>query len=203
MKIALVAAAGTAGSRILAELSARGHKVTAIARDPGKIKTGDGITPVQGDGSQPAALAKLLAGHDAVVSAIKFVKVKPEDLISAVRQSGVKRYIVVGGAGTLKHRDGTLEMDQPGFPAHVRPEAAEGGRFLELLRGADDLEWTFLSPSRMFQPGERTGKFRIGADELLFDLQGKSGISMEDYAIAVADELENPRHVRQRFTVGY
>jgi len=203
MKIALIAAAGNAGSRILAELVSRGHHVTAIVRDTAKVPPREGVTVVEGDGNQPAALAKLLTGHDAVISAAKFLHVKPENLIEAVRASGVTRYLVVGGAGSLTTADGTLEMDSPRFPAHVKPESGEGVRFLALLQASPDLEWSFLSPSRFFGPGERTGKFRLGTDQMLFDDSGTSKISMEDYAIALVDELEQGAHIRQRFTVGY
>ena len=203
MKIALVAAAGNAGSRILAELASRGHQVTAIVRDPSKVPPQSGVKVVEGDANQPEALARLLAGHDAVVSAAKFTYVKPENLLAAVRAAGVKRYLVVGGAGSLLTAGGTREMDGPRFPAHVKPEAGEGARFLELLKGSPDLDWTYLSPSRFFEPGTRTGKFRLGTDQLLVDTDGTSRISMEDYAIALADELEQGAHIRQRFTVGY
>ncbi len=202
MKVALIAAAGNAGSRILAELSARNHQVTAIARSPDNVAQLPGVTAVAGDANEPEALAKLLAGHDAVVSAAKFLHAKAENLIAAVEASGVKRYLVVGGAGSLITPDGTLEKDGPRFPAHVKPEAEEGGRFLELLK-TTDLDWTYQSPSRFFEPGARTGQFRLGAEHLLIGADGKSAISMEDFAIALVDELENPAHLRQRFTVGY
>jgi len=203
MKVALIAANGTAGSRILAELVSRGHAVTAVVRQPDKLGDIPGVTIAQGDANQPAAMAEVLAGHDAVISAAKFTHAKGENLIEAVRASGVKRYLVVGGAGSLIGPDGDLEMNHPRFPPHVLPEATEGGRFLELLRAAPDLEWTFLSPSRIFVPGERTGKFRIGTDKLMFGEDGASRISMEDFAVALVDELEHPKHIRERFTVGY
>jgi len=203
MNIALIAASGNAGSRILAELTSRGHQVTAIVRDPQKIPATPGVTVAAGDANHPDALAKALAGHDAVVSAAKFTHAQPENLLAAVRASGVKRYLVVGGAGSLTTPDGKLEKDGARFPAHVLPEASEGGRFLELLKASPDLEWTFLCPSRIFTPGTRTGKFRLGSEHLLFAEDGTSGISMEDYAIALVDELETGAHIRQRFTVGY
>jgi len=203
MKIALIAANGNAGSRILAELVSRGHHVTAIVRDPAKVPEQPGVTVVAGDANHPEALAKLLPGHDAVISAAKFTHVKAENLLAAVRAAGIKRYLVVGGAGSLAAADGSLEMDSPRFPAHVKPEASEGARFLALLKASSDLDWTYLSPSRFFEPGTRTGKFRLGTDHMLFDDKGVSRISMEDYAIALADELEQGAHVSQRFTVGY
>jgi len=202
MKIALIGASGNAGSRILKELSDRGHQVTAIARTPERIATLPGVTAVAGDLSDTAALAETLRGHDAVISSVHFLVTDAQSLIDTVRASGVKRYLVVGGAGSLEVAPGQRLIDQPGFPEAYKAEASAGATFLDLLRGADDLEWTFLSPSAMFVPGERTGRFRLGTDQLLSNENGSS-ISFEDYAIALADEIEQPRHIRQRFTVGY
>ena len=157
---------------------------------------------VAGDANDKTALAGLLRGHDVAASAVPFAVSDPHILIDAVRTAGVKRYLVVGGAGSLEVAPGQILLDQPDFPAAYKPEAAAGAAFLNLLRRTDDLDWTFLSPSALFEPGERTGKFRLGTDQLLTTPQGSS-ISFEDYAIAFVDELENPRHVRQRFTVGY
>ncbi|WP_322963555.1 NAD(P)-dependent oxidoreductase [Sphingomonas fuzhouensis] len=202
MKIALIGASGNAGSRILKEVSDRGHAVTAIARTPARIAALPGVTPVAGDVNDPTALTKTLRGHDAVISSVHFLPTDAAKLIDTVRASGVKRYLVVGGAGTLEVAPGQRLIDQPGFPEEYKAEASAGAAFLDLLRGAEDLEWTFLSPSAMFVPGERTGQFRLGTDQLLSNEQGSS-ISFEDYAIALADEIEQPRHIRQRFTVGY
>lgn len=202
MKVALIGASGAAGSRILSELVRRGHTVLALARHPEKIPAGTGVTAQALDANQGDALAAVLKGQDAVISSVKFKDSKPQVLIDAVRAAGIRRYLVVGGAGSLEIAPGLLEMNSPKFPAHVKPEAQQGADFLELLRKSD-LDWTFLSPSRFFQPGERTGKFRLGTDQLLVDADGKSAISMEDYAIAMVDELEQSRHVKQRFTVGY
>jgi putative NADH-flavin reductase len=202
MKIALIGASGNAGSRILKELSDRGHAVTAIARHPGRIATLPGVTPVAGDANAAAELADMLRGHDVVVSSIFFSAIDAAKMIGIVRASGVKRYLVVGGAGSLEVAPGQRLIDQPNFPEAYRTEASAGVEFLDQLRGVEDLEWTFLSPSAMFVPGERTGQFRLGTDTLLSNAQGSS-ISFEDYAIALADEIEQPRHIRQRFTVGY
>jgi putative NADH-flavin reductase len=202
MKIALIGASGQAGSRILSELLNRGHEVTAIVRHPEKVPARKGVLVKRGDVLERAALVKLLEGHDAAVSSVKFKDSDPPLLIEAVGEAGVKRYIVVGGAGSLEIAPGVREVDGPGFPPHVRPEALKGALFLDQL-GASDLDWTFISPSRIFVAGERTGKFRLGTDQLLFDTNGKSSISFEDYALALVDELEKPRHVRRRFTVGY
>ena len=124
-------------------------------------------------------------------------------LVQAVRASGVKRYLVVGGAGSLEVAPGKLFIDQPDFPAFVKAEAAKGKEYLDYLKGIKDLDWTFLSPSALFKAGERTGVFWLGGDNLLISEDGTSWISYEDYAIALLDEIENPKHIQQRFTVGY
>lgn len=203
MKIAVVGATGKAGSRIVKEALARGHQVTAIARHPEKAPAAPNLTAKAGDAADPAALAKLLAGHDAVISSLRFMDSDPAKLIEAVRKSGVKRYLVVGGAGSLEVAPGRALVDTPEFPAVARGEAGKGREFLNLIRRERELDWTFLSPSALFAPGERTGKFHLGKDELLSDAQGKSWVSMEDFAIAMLDEVEKPKHSRQRFTVGY
>lgn len=201
-RIALIGASGNAGSRILAELSGRGHAVTAIARRPENIPALPGVTAVRGDAHDAEALGALLRGHDAVVSSVHFTASDPKQLIAAVRRSGVRRYLVVGGAGSLFVAPGKRLVDQPDFPPQYRDEALAGAAFLDLLRSAEDLEWTFLSPSALFVAGERTGRFRLGTDELLVGADG-SRISFEDFAIALSDEIEKPAHVRRRFTVGY
>jgi putative NADH-flavin reductase len=202
MKIALIGATGNAGSRILAELSRRGHRVTAIARQPEKIPALPGVTPVKADAADVAGLAAAIKGHDAVISSVHFTASDPHKLIAAVQEAGVPRYLVVGGAGSLEVAPGVKLIDTPEFPALYKAEASAGGAFLDLLRTQSALDWTFLSPSAMFVPGERTGKFRVGGDQLLSNAHGSS-ISFEDYAIALADEIEKPAHSRKRFTVGY
>jgi len=202
-KVALIGASGFIGSRLLAELSARGHAVTAITRNPEKVAALPGVTAVKGDVFDKDALAKLIAGHDAVISAVHFTASDPQVLLAAVKQSGVKRYLVVGGAGSLEVAPGVKLFDTPQFPAAYLDEARKGGVFLDLLKQEQGLDWTFLSPSALIQPGERTGKFRLGTDQLLVDDKGNSAISAEDYAIALVDELEKPAHSRRRFTVGY
>ncbi|GGF38114.1 3-beta hydroxysteroid dehydrogenase [Aliidongia dinghuensis] len=203
MKLAIIGATGNVGTRLVAEALGRGHQVTAIARDPAKLRAQDRLTPVVGDASQPTALAPRLAGHDAVVSTVGFRASDPALLIDAVRRSGVKRYLVVGGAGSLEVAPGKLLIEMPDFPAFVLEEATRGKLFLDALRRVDDLDWTMLSPSALFTAGERTGHFRLGGDQLLVGADGKSWISYEDYAVALLDEIEKPRHVRARFTVGY
>ncbi|WP_207480041.1 NAD(P)-dependent oxidoreductase [Arenibaculum pallidiluteum] len=203
MKIALIGASGNVGSRILAELVRRGHQVTAIARNPGKITSAPGVTAVAGDADDEDGLAALVAGHDAVISSVMFRASDPEKLIGAVKRAGVPRYLVVGGAGSLEVAPGTKLFDTPDFPEIYKAEAKAGGDFLDRLRREPGLDWTFLSPSALFVAGERTGRFRLGTDQLLVEPSGKSWISYEDYAIALADEIEAPRHSRARFTVGY
>lgn len=201
-RIALIGASGNAGSRLLKELSDRGHQVTAIARTPDKIAALPGVTAVQGDLSDVTGLAVRLEGHDAIVSSVKFLDTDFDLLLEAVRASGVKRYLVVGGAGSLEIAPGKRLVDQPDFPAPYKDEALKGAAFLDLLKTVDDLDWTFLSPSALFVPGERSGRFRLGKDQLLAAESGSS-ISFEDYAVAMVDEIEKPQHLRQRFTVGY
>jgi len=203
MKIALIGASGRVGSRLLAELLRRGHAVAGIARDKTQLPSRPGLVLETGDATRPAQLAPLLAGHDVVASATRFQSSDPQALIAAVKQAGVPRLMVVGGAATLEVAPGRMLLDAPDFPEAYKPEALAGRRFLDALRMEKDLDWTFLSPSAEFAPGERTGKFRVGGDRLLRDTSGKSRISMEDYAIAFVDELEAPKHPRQRFTVGY
>lgn len=201
-QVALIGASGNAGSRILAELSERGHQVTAIARNTDNIPPLSGVTARQGDAGDQHALAELLKGHDAVISAVNFRTNDVKKLVGAVRDASVSRYLVVGGAGSLEVAPGEKLIDQPDFPEAYQPEARAGGEFLDYLRGVEDLEWTFLSPSAEFVAGERTGQFRLGDNQLLTH-DGGSSISFEDYAVAMVDELETPQHVRQRFTVGY
>jgi uncharacterized protein len=203
MKVALIGATGNVGSRILAELVSRGHTVTAIARNPEKASARPGVTLKRGDVHDKAGLAALLKGHDAVVSAVRFSASDPKLLIAAVKEAHVPRYLVVGGAGSLEVAPGKKLIDSPNFPEVYKPEAGAGGVFLGILRDEKALDWTFLSPSAMIGAGERTGKFRLGGDQLLTAPDGKSSISYEDYAVAMVDELEKPAHSRRRFTVGY
>jgi putative NADH-flavin reductase len=203
MKLAVVGASGNAGSRITAELARRGHSVTAIARTPEKIAAQANVTAKRGDVLDQAGLAQLLAGHDAAISSVHFLDSDPARLIGAAKDSKVGRYLVVGGAGSLEVAPGVRLVTTPGFPAQYKAEAEKGAAFLDLLAQEKQLNWTFLSPSALFTAGERTGKFRLGSDQLLTASDGKSWISFEDFAVALADEIERPAHIRQRFTVGY
>ena len=203
MKVALIGATGNAGSRVLNELLERGHTVTAIVRHPEKVPAHERVTAVGTDGSEES-LAAAIAGHDAVVSSVRFVDLAPEVLVAAVKRSGVTRYVVVGGAGSLLHPDGIEEARRPEFPEPFRPNSLRGGDLLNQLRETPELEWTFISPSRIFRPGERTGAFRYGTDHMLMNAEGQpTAISFEDFALALVDELETPKHVRARFTIGY
>jgi len=184
MSIALIGASGNAGSRILKELSDRGHQVTAIARHPEEIAKLPNVTAKKGDVFDKDGLASLLKGHDIVVSAVPFTASDLRILIDAVKSAGAKRYLVVGGAGSLEAAPGVKLIDTPDFPDAYKAEAARGGEFLDLLRREKSLDWTFLSPSAVFAPGKRTGKFRLGKDRLLTTDKG-SGISFEDYAFTV------------------
>jgi uncharacterized protein len=203
MKIAVIGASGNAGSRITKEFAGRGHAVTAIARNPGKIAVLQNVTAKAGDVMDQAGLAQLLAGHDVAISSVHFLDSDPAKLIGAAKAAKVGRYLVVGGAGSLEVAPGVRLVTTPNFPAQYKAEAEKGGAFLDLLRQEKELNWTFLSPSALFVPGERTGKFRLGTDQLLTAADGKSSISLEDFAVALADEIERPAHIRQRFTVGY
>jgi len=203
MKIAVTGASGRAGSQITAELARRGHAVTAIARNPDKIARMPNVTPKKGDVFDEVGMAQLWAGHDAAVSSVHFLASDPEKLIGAAKASRVGRYLVVGGAGSLEVAPGVRLVTTPGFPAQYKAEAEKGAAFLDRLRQEKELNWTFLSPSALFIEGERTGKFRLGADQLLTAADGKSWVSFADYAVALADEIERQAHVRKRFTVGY
>jgi putative NADH-flavin reductase len=202
MKVALIGATGQAGSRLLQELTHRGHSVTAIARNPNKVPQSPLVAAKRGDVREPNALSAALRGHDVVISSVRFVDADPAALVGVVRAAGVKRYLVVGGAASLEVAPSVTLLSTPQFPAAYKEEASRGAAFLEYLRGVEDLDWTFLSPSALFVAGERTGKFRLGKDQLLANEDG-SRISFEDFAIAMVDEIEKPAHIRERFTVGY
>jgi uncharacterized protein len=201
--VSLIGATGNAGSRILAELARRGHRVTAIARHPERVPKLEGVIAKMGDTNRITDLALLLKGHDVVVSSLHFLDGGADKLIEAVRKARVPRYIVVGGAGSLDNGKGVRLIDAGEVPEPYKAESLAGCAFLELLQQIQDLDWTFLSPSAQFVAGERTGAFRVGTDIVLRDANGRSWISYEDYAVALVDEIELPRHSRCRFTVGY
>lgn len=202
-KIAIIGATGRAGSQLLEEALRRGHSVTAIARNPAKLQGREGVTSVALDVSDAAALEHALKGHDVVLSAAHFSSIKPQAIIEPVKKAGVKRLLVVGGAGSLLLPSGHKVIDSPDFPEAYKAEATAGGHYLDTLRQEKELDWTFLSPSAEFVEGVRSGSYKTGKDHLLIGADGKSWISFADYAIAMLDEVEKPGHSRQRFTVGY
>lgn len=207
MKIALIGATGLVGARILSESLDRGHDVTAIVRNPAALPSHDRLTAAQGDATDAVSLAALVAGHDALISAFNPGKDPggrgPHAIVEAARRSGIARLLVVGGAGSLEVAPGRRLVDQPDFPAPWKDGALRTAAFLDLLRQASDLDWVFLSPAPMLLPGERTGRYRTGGDILLAGEGGDSRISLEDYAVAMLDEAEHPRHHRARFSVAY
>lgn len=202
MKVAVLGASGRAGSEITKELASRGHSVTAIARKPNAIPAASGVTPVAGDASDPAALAALIKGSDAVISALHF-DVPAETLLGALKTARVPRLLVTGGAASLEVAPGVLLFDTPQFPAEWKPIAKGGLTFLDDLRLEKDIDWTFFSPAALIEEAPRTGAYRTGGDQLVVDDKGDSKISFADYAIAMVDELEQHRHSRARFTAAY
>jgi putative NADH-flavin reductase len=209
MKVILYGGTGNAGRRILNELLSRKHTVTAVVRDKSKLEPRDGLTLEVGDLSDPAKISEAVAGGDAVISAYGPGLNAPNELIgtterlvAGVKQGGVKRLLTVGGAGTLEVSPGVLLVDSPRLPAEWKPIAKAHLEALQILR-ASDLDWTCLAPAAIFEPGTRTTVFRSGLDNLIANEKGESRISMEDYAIAMVDELEKHSHPRQRFSVGY
>lgn len=216
MKIVLIGATGNVGRRIAAEALERGHEVVGVVRDPSAVASPDPrIRLVKGDATDPASVAEVVRGADAVVSAISprpnarglpapSLAANARALIAGLREAGVTRVLYVGGASSLEVAPGTMLADLPDFPAAYRDEAREGREALDVWRGeAEGLDWTYLSPAAEIGPGERTGRYRTTDDQLLVDAHGKSAISFEDYAVAVLDELENPAHVARRFGVAY
>lgn len=202
-KIAIIGATGRAGSQLLEEALRRGHNVVAIVRDPSRLQGRPGVTVKALDATDSHALQTAVSGVDAVLSAAHFSTLSPHAIIEPVKRAGVKRLLVVGGAGSLLLPSGHRVIDSPDFPEAYKAEASAGVVFLEQLRKEADLDWTFLSPSAEFVEGARTGHYTLGKDHLLIGAEGKSWISFADYAIAMIDELEKPAHSRQRFTVGY
>jgi putative NADH-flavin reductase len=203
MKIALIGATGFIGQHILTEALSRKHDVTALVRDPSKLAAHAQVTPKALDSNNPAALTAALAGHDAAIISFHYLGVDFPALINAVKASGVKRFLVVGGAGSLEVAPGVRVIDTPDFPEEWKAVAHAAIGFLDALRAEKSLDWVYVSPSAFIEPGQRTGKFRIGSEQLLVDEKGESRISNQDFAVALIDELEQPQHHQQRFTVGY
>ena len=214
MKVALIGATGFVGSQLLNEALNRGHEVTAIVRRTDRLPEHPNLTAKQGEIMDTEALADLLAGHEAVIAAFNPDRTMPGDvyermvagaksIIAATKLSGIKRLLVVGGAGSLEVAPGQQLIDQPSFPPEWKGGAGGTRQFLYLLKDEPELDWTFLSPAAMFEPGERTGQFRLGGDQMLVDAEGRCRISTQDYAVAMIDELEEPKHTRKRFCVAY
>lgn len=203
MKVAVIGAGGNAGRRIVSEALDRGHEVTAIGPNVDKLPRIPSVQSVTGAIGDTARLAVMLEGHDVIVSAVRFLRYSPYDLLDAVRVSDVERLLVVGGAGSLTLPNGELVIEGPNFPTAALGEAAAGFSVLEALRKTADIDWTFVCPAANFAPGKRLGEYRAGGDELIVAEDGTSRISMEDYAIAFLDEIEDQRHSRMRFSVGY
>ena len=202
-KIAIIGATGRAGSELLEEALRRGHSVTAIARHSGTLASRERLRALSVDVLDAGALEQALAGHDAVFSAARFAGIPPAAVLGPVKKAGIKRLLLVGGAASLLVAPGVRLLDAPTFPDAYRVEATAGIAYLEALKAQQDLDWSFLSPSALFDGTQRTGKFRLGTDELLVGADGKSSISFPDFAIAFLDEFERPAHSRRRFTVGY
>jgi putative NADH-flavin reductase len=213
VKIVLLGATGFVGAAVLNEALDRGHAVTAVVRHPDKLARRERLTPAAGDVYDVSALSAILMGHEAVISAFNPGWKNPqlyEDqvrgttaIITAVKRAGLKRVLWVGGAGGLEVRPGIRVIDDPAFPEAIKAGALATLDALEQLRKEPTLEWSYLAPSASLQPGQRTAHFRLGGHQLLVDNGGKSSISVQDFAVAMIDELEHPAHLRQRFTVGY
>jgi putative NADH-flavin reductase len=216
MNIVLIGATGYVGRALLQEALQRGHRVTAVARDTSSLEAHDGLSAKAAtiDGGDAATVAAVVRGSDAVIASFNAGGWKNPNLgaetvagyaqiVAGLKQAGVPRLLVVGGAGSLEIAPGQQVLDQPGFPAEYRDGAEAMRSVLNTLREEQTLDWTFLSPAAHLVPGERTGRYRIGGDQLLVDAQGESNISVQDYAVAMIDELEQPAHSRKRFTVAY
>ena len=213
MKLALIGASGFVGAAVLQEALDRSHQVTGIVRDLAKLPQHPALSAVAGDAYNADALAAQLRGHDAVIHAFnpgwgtadireRFIQ-GSQAIIAASKQAGVQRLLVVGGAGSLYVAPGLQLIDTPDFPAEYK-EGAEGARqTLNLLQTETALDWSFISPPALLQPGARSGRFRLGGDQLLMNGDVPAEISVADLAVAILDELERPQHLRQRFTVGY
>jgi len=215
MKVALIGASGFVGKAVLNELLHKGHQVTAIVRNAGGLESQNGLTIVQADATDVDALANAVKGNDAVISAFNAGWTNPnlyDDFLkgskaiqAGVKKSGVERLLVVGGAGSL-YINGNQLVDSPDFPAEYKAGAKAARDYLNEIKKETELDWVFISPAIEMHPGTsgiRKGTYRTGGDNPVFDENGRSIISVEDIAVAIADELEQPQHSRQRFTAAY
>lgn len=214
MKIALIGATGFVGSALLTELLNRDHQVTVLARDPGKLAPAAGLTVVQADAQDAGQVAQAVKGLDAVVSAYNPGWAEPDlhdqflkgarAIVAGVKAAGVKRLLVVGGAGSLFVAPGVQLVDTPEFPAEWKQGALAARQALQELQTESSLDWTFVSPSILLEPGPRTGQYRLGSDAPLQAADGGPGrISTADLAVAIVDSLEQGRHLKQRFTAAH
>jgi putative NADH-flavin reductase len=213
MIIALFGAGGHIGRGILHEAVARGHDVIAIVRDPARANIDNPkVKVVAGDVANPATYAKAVAGADAAVASLSgrrdadagLVPKYAATLLEALPAAGVKRLVWVGGAGSLETAPGVQVADDPNFPAAWKPEAKAQADALDVFRKSKaNIDWTYISPAALIEDGERSGQYRIGGDQLLVDANGKSRITIPDYAAAVLDRLEKDDKPRQRITVAY
>lgn len=213
MKLAIIGATGFVGRVAVNEALARGHEVTAIARHTKDLPTNSHLHIALGDVTDIDWLAQTLKGVDAVISAFNpgwtdpdlyanFVK-GSNAILKAVEKSGVKRFLVVGGAGSLEVAPGVELIDTPQFPAEIRPGAQGAREMRDALRAGSPLDWTVLSPAAMLAPGQRTGNFRLGTTSLLMNGDAPANISVEDLAVAILNEIEQPQFIKQQFTAAY
>jgi hypothetical protein len=209
MNIVLYGATGMIGSRVLKELLSRGHKVTVVARDPAKVPAAANVRVLKGDVLDAESVAETAKGADVAISAYgppaeapQLVEDATRSLIAGLKKAGAPRFLEVGGAGSLLVAPGVDVIGSGHLPEQWRGIAIAHRNALSILK-VSDLDWTYFSPAAFIQPGERTGKFRLGGDSLVADEKGNSSISAEDYAVALADEVEQAKHIRQRFTIGY
>ena len=216
MKVALIGASGFVGTAILNELVSRGHQVTAIARDISKLEKNDLINPVQADILNESELINAVKGNEVVISSYNAGWTNPDlynDFLkgskaiqSAIKKSDVKRLFVVGGGGSLFIAPSVQLVDTEAFPAEWKSGALAARDYLNILKEEKELDWTFLSPAIEMHHGTsgiRKGTYRTGLENPVFDENNRSIISVEDTAVAIVDEIENPKHSRQRFTVAY
>ncbi len=211
-KIAIIGASGYVGTALLNEAVKRGHQVSALVRHPEKITANVNVTAVKADVLDTDGLAALLKDHDLVISAynpgwqeadIRNIHIKgSKSITEAVKKAGIKRLIAVGGAGSLEINGAQL-VDSPEFPAEYKEGALGARQALNDLKTENELDWSFVSPAILLVPGEATGTFRLGKDSPVFDDNGESKITVGDLAVAILDEAEQGKHIRQRFTAAY
>lgn len=214
-KTALIGASGFVGSAILKELLSRGYHVEALLRNPENVKVENTrLTVKKVDVADTKALASDLKGYDTVISAYNPGWTNPDiynltlqnypRIVEAAKEAGVKRLLIVGGAGTLFCAPGLRVVDSGVIPAEIMDGVKSLGKFyLDTLNNEKSIDWVFFSPAGSLEPGEATGTYRLGKDDLIVDNEGKSRITVGDYAKAMVDELENPSHHQERFTIGY